>query len=118
MNTRAWLGLGAYLWGLGIPGPRELVLLALVLLVLYGRSGLQVARSGGRVVPWWLSPVRRTSVRGAQARANRAPQSPASTLLSWRRDRFFWFLAIIAATAVGAWIVTRTLIVAAPKLSD
>ena len=25
-------------------------------------------------------------------------------------DRLFWFLAIIAATAVAAWIVTRTLI--------
>ncbi len=28
-----------------------------------------------------------------------------------------WFLAIVAATGVGAWVVTRTLIVSAPKLA-
>ena len=55
MNMRAWL------WAfLGLPGLREMALLAVVVLVLYGRSGLQVARRGGGLLPWWLSPVRRT----------------------------------------------------------
>jgi hypothetical protein len=88
------------------------------MLVLYGRSGLQVARRGGGI-PWWLSPVRRTTagsaLRGHGPGVNR---SPARNVNGWRGDRLFWFLAIVAATAVGAWIVTRTLIVAAPKLSN
>jgi hypothetical protein len=108
MNVRAWL------WGfLGLPGLREIILLTVVVLVLYGRSGLQVARRGGGL-PWWLSPVRR--VPASAVRAHRQAQSPPATAVSWRRDRLFWFLALIAATAVGAWIVTRTWIVAAPKL--
>jgi hypothetical protein len=108
MSVPGWLW--AFLGGL--PGLREIALLAVVVLVLYGRSGLQVARRGGGL-PWWLSPVRRT--RASAIRGRRPTPSPAITT-SWRRDRLFWFLAIIAATAVGAWIVTRTLIVAAPKL--
>jgi hypothetical protein len=109
MNVRAWL------WAfLGIPGLREIALLAVVVVVLYGRSGLQIARRGGGLVPWWLSPVRRTPASALRGR--RPMPTPAATAASWRRDRLFWFLAIVAATAVGAWIVTRTLIVSAPKL--
>jgi hypothetical protein len=111
MNMRAWL------WAfLGVPGLREIALLAVVVLVLYGRSGVQVARRGGGLLPWWLSPVRRTPASAVRARRHGPTPSPAATAASWRRDRLFWFLALIAATAVGAWIVTRTLIVAAPKL--
>jgi hypothetical protein len=105
MNTQAWL------WAfLGLPGLREVILVALVTLVLYGRSGMQIARRGRGLHPW-LSPIRRTSA--AAARAN---PSPAQGNSRWG-DRVFWSLAIIAATAVAAWVVTRTLIVAAPKLS-
>jgi hypothetical protein len=111
MNVRA--GLWAFL---GLPGLREMALLAVVVLVLYGRSGLQVARRGGGLLPWWLSPVRRTPASAVRARRISPTQPSAAPAASWRRDRLFWFLAIIAATAVGAWIVTRTLIVAAPKL--
>jgi hypothetical protein len=105
MNTRAFLGL---------PGLREVVLVVLVTLLLYGRSGLQIARRGRRLHPW-LSPIRRTSATAARAhaRANRAPAQETSR----RGDRVFWFLAIVAATAVAAWVVTRALIVGAPKLS-
>jgi hypothetical protein len=110
MYLRAWLW--AFLGGL--PGLREMALLAVVVLVLYGRSGLQVARRGGGLLPWWLSPVRRTPPSAVRGR--RPAEPPPAPALSWRRDRLFWFLAIIAATAVGAWIVTRTLIVAVPKL--
>ena len=46
MNTRAWL------WAfLGIPGLKEIALMALVVVVLYGRSGLQVVRRGGGLPP-------------------------------------------------------------------
>jgi len=112
MNTRAWL------WAFfgGIPGLREIALVALVTLVLYGRSGLQVAlRSRG--LPPWLSPfVRRTAPSAARGRAQ--PNSAPAARTSRSTDRAFWFLAIVAAAAVAAWIVTRTLIVAAPKFSS
>jgi len=114
MNARAWL------WGfLGVvPGLKEMALLALVVLVLYGRSGLQVARRGGGLPPW-LSPVRRTAASAARVRAQARPQTPRGAVAEslWRGNRLFWFLAIIAATAVGAWVVTRTLIVSAPRLA-
>ena len=82
MNTRAWL------WAfLGVvPGLKEIALVALVMLVLYGRSGLEVARRGGGLPPW-LSPVRRTAasaarsvprrvLRGRQRRSRLAGRSP------------------------------------------
>ena len=106
MNTRGWLW--AFLGGL--PGLREIALVALVTLLLYGRSGLQVARRG-RGLPPWLLPIRRTSPSATRSHA------PAPAGASRWGDRTFWFLAIIAATAVAAWVVTRTLIVGAPRLS-
>jgi len=111
MNTRAWLW--AFLGGL--PGLREIALLTLVVLVLYGRTGLQVARRGGGLgLPPWLSPVRRTAATAA--RVGVRPRS-STAAASRRGDRLFWFLAIVAATAVGAWVVTRTLIVGTPRLA-
>jgi hypothetical protein len=110
MNTRAWL------WGFlgGLPGWREFALVVVVTLVLYGRSGLQIARRGQGLPPWLL-PVRRTSPSASRAGAR--ANAPPAARTSPRGDRVFWFLAILAATAVAAWIVTRTLIVSAPKLS-
>jgi hypothetical protein len=105
----------ASLWGFlgGIPGYREVVLLVVVALALYGRSGLQIARRGQTFgLPPWLSPVRRTSPSAAR-RTQQAP--PETTRRSLRGDRVFWFLVILASTAVAAWIDTRTLIVGAPK---
>jgi len=114
MNTRAWL------WAfLGVPGLKEIALVALVVVMPYGRSGLQVARRGGGLPPWLL-PIRRTAASAASAARDRtqAQSQAADTAESpWRGDRLFWFLAIIAATGVGAWVVTRTLIVSAPKLA-
>ncbi len=114
MNTRAWLW--SFLGGMGIPGLREIALVAMVVLALYGRSGLQVARRGGGLPPW-LSPVRRTAASAARTRAGARAQATTASPPSRRGDRLFWFLAIVAATAVGAWVVTRTLIVSGPKLA-
>jgi hypothetical protein len=60
-----------------------------------------------RAILPWLS-VRRRPSPFAQAPAKPTPQ--AST---WE-GRLYWFLVILAATAVAAWIVTRTLIVSTP----
>jgi hypothetical protein len=87
--------------------------MAVVVLVLYGRSGLQVARRGGGL-PWWLLPVRRTPSSAVRGRTRPQPAPAAAAGPSARGDRLFWFLAIVAATAVGAWIVTRALITSAP----
>jgi hypothetical protein len=86
-------------------GPRSMVVIAVVTLVLYGRSG--VLRTRGARTAWsWLSPVRRTP----------GPAAPTSGR-TIRGDRTFWFLTILAAAALTAWIVTRTLIVTAPGVS-
>lgn len=115
MNTRAWL------WAFwGIPGLREIALVLLVTLVLYGRSGLQIARRG-RGLGSWVSLARRASAPSSAARtrmrAQARPVVPPARRGFRRGDRVFWFLAIVAAAAVAAWVVTRATIVGAPKLS-
>src|SRR4051812_20788587 len=98
------IGLGM-LWAM--LGPRSMVVIAVVTLVLYGRSGV-LRTTRARTVWSWLSPVRRTPGPAA------APQAGRRTI---RGDRTFWFLTILAAAALTAWIVTRTLIVTAPGVS-
>ena len=100
-------------------GLRELLLIGMVFLVLYGRSGVLKGQRAQKVLPW-LSPVRRATARkGASARSRSGGESssttarltsnvPGSFLI--RGDRLYWFLTILAATAVAAWIITRTLI--------
>ncbi len=85
-------------------GLKEAVFVALVALALYGRSGLQ-KHPYVRMLRPWLSPTRRTTAPAAQA--------PGPSKAKWE-GRVFWFLAIVAATAVAAWIVTRTLILGNP----
>lgn len=76
---------------LGLPGLREIILVALVALAMYGRSGLLLHRRVRALRPW-PSPVRSSKpVRDSSPRS----------------DRVFWFLAIVTAAAVAAWIVTR-----------
>lgn len=82
-------------------GLKELVLIGLAVLVLYGRSGVGSNRYVRAVRPW-LSPTRRPGY-------NPPATAPAK---AWRGDRLFWFLTILAATAVAAWVVTRVLIAA------
>ena len=92
-------------------GLKELVLIGLTVLVLYGRSGAMSNRYV-RVLRPWLSPVRRPGYgprRGPDATPDAV--SAGSKVRGWLRgDRLFWFLTILAAAAVAAWVVTRTLI--------
>ena len=87
-----------------------MIAIAVAALVLYGRSGVLRSRQAQTI--WsWMSPARR--VPGSAARA---PASPAAGGMT-RGDRTFWFLTVLAATALAAWIVTRTIIVSAPAVS-
>ena len=95
-------------------GIRELVLIAMVALALYGRSGVLKSDRARAVMPW-ISPVRRGPRRNA-------PPSPVASVRRrvlgaslTRGGRLFWFLTILAASAVAAWIVTRTLIASNPS---
>lgn len=89
--------------GFGIPGLREIVLVALVALALYGRTGsrlLMTTRHGRMLSPWLnlararvAEPPKRTP-----ARPNRAG------------GRLFWALALTASVAVAAWVATRIIV--------
>jgi hypothetical protein len=102
-------------------GLRELALLAAVVLVLYGRSGVLKSRQFQSIWPW-ISPQRRTA---GQSGGVRAPAQPRSTTTSasprprplgrakpflLQGNRLFWFLTILAATAVAALVITRVMI--------
>ncbi len=110
-------------------GLRELAMVATVVLVLYGRTSVLRSQRFQAIWPW-IAPVRRKPVRtgpnpsagtssarpAARAGAAFAPTAPDQT--STRRpgvfqlegNRLFWFLTILAATAVATAIVTRMLI--------
>ncbi|HKI19217.1 MAG TPA: hypothetical protein VKA15_15130 [Isosphaeraceae bacterium] len=100
-------------------GLRELALVATVVLVLYGRSGVLKSRQFQTIRPW-ITPVRRTSGRSANTTATAQSRSTGDITSSRPSGRFkpfvlegnrlFWFLTILAATAVAAWIITRQLI--------
>ncbi len=104
-------------------GLKELAVLAAVVLALYGRSGVLKSQRFQRILPW-IAPVRRTSgrpgvARGPAADPRQAAQSANSPpravgarprLLRLDGNRLFWFVTILAATAVAAWIITRLLI--------
>jgi len=88
-------GLGAVWAFLGSMGPREFIVVALVALVLYGRSGVLTTKQVRKLRP------------GQHLRRHWARTLPGFSNLG---DRLFWFFAITAATAVAAWIVTRALV--------
>lgn len=90
-----------------VPGPRELVLVIIVALVLYGRSGvrvIQAARSGRPVSPW----VKLVRTAFLPSRSRQSPPRPARG-----QGRFFWALALIAAVGVAAWVAARAVMHAA-----
>ncbi len=86
-----------WLWGF-LPGPREWVLVALVVVALYGRS--ETARRGfARVVrPWTTRP-------------DRATGRPKPVRLG---DRWVLIVTAIASAAVAAWVVTWITVVHRP----
>jgi hypothetical protein len=102
-------------------GLREVTIVATVVLVLYGRSGVLRSRRFQSIWPW-ISPVRRKPGQpGAAGDSRRANLGPSSApmggaltrkprLFRLEGNRLFWFLTILAATAVASVIVTRLLI--------
>ena len=104
-------------------GLRELAMVATVVLVLYGRSGVLRSRRFQSIWPW-IAPVRRKPGRpAARAGATRDGLGPSSApadtavgvaskprLFQLEGNRLFWFLTILAATAVASAVVTRMLI--------
>ncbi len=105
-------------------GLKELVLLALLVLALYGRSGVLKSRQFRTIWPW-IAPVRRPVARSASARtavwarhlgaaanvSGSASGRSKAKLFLLEGNLLFWFVTVLAATAVAAWIVTKTLIV-------
>jgi hypothetical protein len=93
-------------------GLKELVLVAMVVVALYGRSGVVKSRQVQTILPW-LSPRRRPGSQSARARASEAVSSGKLTRARpflLRGNRLYWFLTILAATAVAALIITRAMI--------
>jgi hypothetical protein len=99
-------------------GLKELAFLAVVVLALYGRSGVVKSRQFQTIWPW-IAPVRRrprppAGLRAAaveEASTSSSPGAPGRPRrLRLEGNRVFWFLTIVAATGVAAWIVTRLLI--------
>ena len=98
----------------GIPGLKELVLVGLVALALYGRGGsrLLMATRHGRALQPWLTAA------GIVPRPGQGTTSPASAsaapapVSAPRRGygRLFWVLTISAAAAVAAWVATRMVV--------
>ncbi len=91
-------------------GLRELAMVAAVVLVLYGRTGVIRGRRFQSIWPW-IAPVRRKTGReDVGASPSPASAAPAPRRLRLDGNRLFWFLTIVAATAVASLIVTRSLI--------
>ena len=102
------IGPGAVWAFLGIPGLREILVVAVVTLLLYGRSGLLMHRRFQAIRPW-LSPARREPPR---PRPTPSRQVSGVNVNLNPGDRVFWALALTAAAAVAAWIATRMIILA------
>lgn len=103
---------GVLVFALGVPGFRELVLVAMVALVLYGRAGTRVIRNvgPGRRMPWWVRLLSPTSTRPSAARMGSRPPEPAARSWFPRQSPVFWALVLIAASVAAAWTATRVLV--------
>jgi hypothetical protein len=111
-------------------GLKELMLVALLVLVLYGRSGVLKSRQFRTIWPW-ISPTRRPIARtlgsrgaafaqtlvGAAGDSTGQPRRSKKRLFTLEGNRLFWFVTVLAATAIAAWIVTKTLIVSGGGVS-
>lgn len=94
----------------GIPGPRTVAVVAVVVLALYGRSGtrlLMMTRYGRSLQPW----LRLAGIGTPAAARRRAARDAAPTAVAPRRHGWvFWALALTAAAAVAALIATRLVV--------
>jgi hypothetical protein len=96
-------------------GLRELALVAIVVLALYGRSGVVRSRQFQTIWPW-ISPARRpvagrrSSARRDSSAVDESEPPRAAGFFRLEGNRLFWVLTILAATAVAAWVVTRVMI--------
>ena len=94
----------------GIPGLREVVLVAIVAAALYGRSGsrlLMATRYGRSLSPW----LRLIGVGApARARASTTATTTASPTPRPRRGKVFWAFTLTALAALAAWTATRMMI--------
>lgn len=90
----------------GIPGLREVVLVGLVALALYGRGGskLLMATRHGRTLQPWLKAAGIVPRPGAGPGVSSKPPSRR------RPGRLFWALTLTAAAAVAAWVATRMVV--------
>jgi len=100
------IGPGAVWAFLGLPGLREILVVAVVTLLLYGRSGLLMHRRFQALRPW-LGPARRQSPRPPPSR--RGVRVGVGVGLG---DRVFWALALTVAATLAAWVATRMIILA------
>ena len=98
------IGPGAVWAFLGLPGLREILVVAVVTLLLYGRSGLLMHRRFQALRPW-LGPARREPPKPTPSRRGRGVGVVPG-------DRLFWAMALTAAAAAAAWIATRMTILA------
>ncbi|SIO44891.1 hypothetical protein SAMN05444166_4817 [Singulisphaera sp. GP187] len=105
------IGLGM-IWAM--LGPRSIALIVMVVLALYGRSGVLQTRQARAILPW-LTPARRAP--GSAAAPAQTPPSRPAARFGLGGDRTFWFFTIMAAAALAAWIVTRTIIVSGSGVS-
>jgi hypothetical protein len=105
-------------------GLRELFIIGVVVLVLYGRSGLIKSRQARAILPW-ISPIRKPAGGKRPGSTGKRPSTAATppsdaTMSGPPRSipgaplldggRLVWILTFLAATAMAAWIITRTLI--------
>ena len=78
----------------GPPGLREVAVIVFVAFVLYGPPKWMGARRGGSILRYLL-PTR--------------TRRPGQAQTSARPSQLFWFLTVIAATAIASWILARYL---------
>ena len=95
-------------------GLKEVIMIGLAALALYGRSGSRLIKSTryGRTIDPWLNLVRVRPRAGPQGtRRGQSPSSPPPAPAAWwRQGRLFWARTLTAAAAVAAWVATRMLV--------
>lgn len=100
------------LFGFITLGLKEVIVIGLVVLALYGRSGSRLIRATryGRTIDPWLNLVR-VRPRPGDPRRRATEQAPTPTPTKLKpQGRVFWALVLTAAAAVAAWVATRMIV--------